>query len=220
MSRLESARSHRTPAAVAPLIRAWLAARSLARGLPAPVDEAGACRVDVHSDAEVRRWVFPALSPQIGALARSITQPRHFIKLCGAPEELLAALPPGWQLSAPGHFMMGPGRMGGSACPAGYRSVISCADGITAVRVRAPDGELAASGHAAELDGVFIYDRIITEPGHQRRGLGRFVMQQLAGCKQAAQSTELLVATDQGRALYEALGWSVLSPFSTASLPG
>ena len=220
MSLPQSAQGHRAPADIARLIRAWLAARSLARGLPAPVDDSGAYRVDVHSDLEVRRWVFPALSPQISELARSITQPRHFIKLCGDPQGLLAALPPGWQLSAPGHVMRGPGRMESLPCPRGYRSTISCTDAVSVVRVRAPDGELAASGHAAELDGVFIYDRIITEPGHQRRGLGRFVMQQLGGCKQQAQSIELLVATDQGRALYEALGWSVLSPFSTASLPG
>ncbi|WP_220800462.1 GNAT family N-acetyltransferase [Mitsuaria sp. WAJ17] len=206
---------------LARMVRAWLAARSLARGLPAPVDEAGGYRVDVHSDAEVRRWVFPEVTPELGRLARSITQPRHFIKLCGDAADLLAALPAGWLLSEPGHLMVGPGHGHAPApvCPTGYRLAVRCAGGLAAVHILAPDGTLAASGHAAELDGVFIYDRIITEPGHQRRGLGRLLMQQLGGCKRDAQATELLVATDQGRALYAALGWSVLSPFSTAALP-
>jgi len=214
----------RSPSALnspARLIRAWLAARSLARGLPAPVDDAGGYRVDVHSDAEVRRWVFPSATPAIGALARSITQPRHFIKLCADGPELLAALPTGWQLCEPGHLMVGPGAGRGQVltCPEGYRLALRSGGGLASVHILAPDGGLAASGHAAELDGAFIYDRIVTEPAHQRRGLGRLVMQQLAACKGDAQATELLVATDQGRALYEALGWSVLSPFSTAALP-
>lgn len=219
MNPMPGPRPRPAPDVVARLIRAWLAARSLARGLPAPVDEAGAFRVDVHTEAETRRWVFPASTPELGRLARSITEPRHFIKLCGEGSELLAALPAGWRLCEPGHLMVGPGRGDAAACPAGYRLSACCAAGIACVQVRAPDGGLAASGYAAELDGVFIYDRIITEPAHQRRGLGRLLMQALGGCKRDAQATELLVATDQGRALYESLGWSVLSPFSTASLP-
>ncbi len=220
MNPLEPFQTAFLPTLPARLIRTWLAARSLARGLPAPVDEFGAYRVDVHSAEEVRRWVFPAVSPGLGQLARTITQPRHLIKLCGEPRDLLAALPPGWQLAARGHVMSGPGGMQARPSPAGYRTRVTSAAGVTAVQILAPDGALAASGHAAELDGVFIYDRIVTEPAHQRRGLGRLLMQQLGACKRDAQATELLVATDQGRALYEALGWSVLSAFSTAALPG
>jgi predicted GNAT family acetyltransferase len=78
---------------------------------------------------------------------------------------------------------------------------------------------LAASGTAAETAGVFVYDRIITEPDHRRRGLGRGVMAALRETRVDQKTTELLVATDDGRALYTTLNWTVLSTFATAEIP-
>jgi GNAT superfamily N-acetyltransferase len=52
-------------------------------------------------------------------------------------------------------------------------------------------------------------------PTHQRRGLGTAVMQTLRCCRRDEQARELLVATDAGRALYEKLGWRVISPYAT-----
>jgi len=204
---------------IAAWIRAWLAARSASRGLPAPVDDAGGYRVDVNAPDEVRRWVFPRVCPAVTALAQGLAQPRHFIKACAAPEHLLAALPSAWRIAAPGYFMQGPGRLPLLRPVPGYRCERHVESGLSQVRILSESGELAASGHAAETAGVFIYDRIITEPAHQRRGLGRFLMHELGTCKRDAQAPELLVATEQGRTLYEALGWTVLSPFSTAFLP-
>lgn len=204
---------------IAAWIRAWLAARSAGRGLPAPFDDAGGYRVDVNAPDEVRRWVFPRVSPAVTSLAQEIVQPRHFIKVCAAPEQLLAALPPAWRIAAQGYFMLGPGRSPLARPVPGYRCERHAAAGLSQVRILTEDGELAASGHAAETAGVFIYDRILTEPAHQRRGLGRLLMHELGACKREARAPELLVATTQGRSLYEALGWTVLSPFSTAFLP-
>ncbi|MEO3712296.1 GNAT family N-acetyltransferase [Roseateles flavus] len=200
-------------------IRAWLAARSAARGLPAPVEDAGGYRVDVHAPDEVRRWVFPRVGPAVTALAQGLAQPRHFIKACAPPDQLLAALPPAWRIALPGYFMRGPGRAPQALPVPGYRCERRVEAGLSEVRILTEAGELAASGHAAETAGVFIYDRIITEPAHQRRGLGRLLMRELGACRIEARAPELLVATAAGRALYEALGWTVLSPFSTAFLP-
>lgn len=87
-------------------------------------------------------------------------------------------------------------------------------------RITAPDGVLAASGHAAEAAGVFIYDRIETAPEHRRRGLGGIVMNALNAHRKSTNAPELLVATEDGRRLYASLGWTVLSPYSTAVTAG
>jgi len=203
-----------------PLIAAWLAARSVARGLPAPVADCGGYRVDVNEADEIQRWVFPAVSEELAALARSISRPAYLVKACAAPEELRAALPAGWQLRAPGYFMAGPDLPHAlPVCPPSYTLETLRSGAVTEVRIWSGTGELAASGYAAETGHIFIYDRIVTAPAHQRRGLGRLLMATLRKAKQGAATPERLVATEQGRALYEALGWRTLSEFSTGSLP-
>lgn len=66
---------------------------------------------------------------------------------------------------------------------------------------------MAASGHGTETHGVFVYDRIVTEPEHRRKGLGHVLMQILHEARGNPNSVELLVATDDCLALYETLGW-------------
>lgn len=64
-----------------------------------------------------------------------------------------------------------------------------------------------------------MYDQIITEPAHQRLGLGRIVMSALGSARRSAQSRQVLVATAEGRALYLNLGWRDYSPFMSAAIP-
>lgn len=73
-----------------------------------------------------------------------------------------------------------------------------------------------------EVDERFaIYDRIVTEPAHQRRGLGRAVMHALQAIARAhGRHANVLVASAQGRALYETLGWRLHAPWATAVIPG
>lgn len=202
-----------------PPIVAWLAARSLARGLPQPVADHGGYRVDVNSADEIQRWVFPTVTEDLAALARSISRPAYLVKACAAPGELRAALPGGWQVHAPGYFMAGPDEaFARPVCPPSYTVETSCAGAVTEVRILSAAGELAASGYAAETEHIFIYDRIVTAPAHQRRGLGRLLMATLREAKQDASRPERLVATEEGRALYETLGWRTLSAFSTGSI--
>lgn len=205
---------------VLPPIAAWLAARSIARGLPAPVVDCGGYRVDVNSADEIQRWVFPTVTEDLAALARGISRPAYLVKACAEPEQLRAALPAGWQIHAPGYFMGGPELPHAHpACPPSYTVESSRMGAVTEVRILSATGELAASGYAAETEHIFIYDRIVTAPEHQRRGLGRLLMATLREAKLNASTPERLVATEEGRALYEALGWRTLSVFSTGSLP-
>jgi GNAT superfamily N-acetyltransferase len=71
-------------------------------------------------------------------------------------------------------------------------------------------GEVAADGYVGVTDGVAVFDRIATDAGHRRLGLGTAVMRALTevAVRDGARRS-VLGATDDGRALYERLGWTV-----------
>ncbi|WP_426996893.1 GNAT family N-acetyltransferase [Pseudarthrobacter sp. N5] len=74
------------------------------------------------------------------------------------------------------------------------------------------DETVAASGRVFVVGHTAVFDKIVTEPGFQRRGLGSFIMKALA-----AQAFEhdvengLLLASLDGQKLYSHLGWKTLS---------
>lgn len=71
---------------------------------------------------------------------------------------------------------------------------------------------LAASGRVFVVGETAVFDKIITEPAFQRRGLGSFIMRALAA--QAFEhdvQTGLLLASIDGQKLYSHLGWSTVS---------
>jgi predicted GNAT family N-acyltransferase len=90
---------------------------------------------------------------------------------------------------------------------------------VVGVCIFSDDGRLAASGYAAETSEAFIYDRIVTDAYHRRKGLGHAVMATLRSAKRNSANPELLVATEDGKALYSTLGWRIVSPYSTAAVP-
>lgn len=93
-------------------------------------------------------------------------------------------------------------------------------DGVTFERTREGacrhvtvrvDGEVAARGSVSVVGDHAVYDRIETEERFRRRGLGTYVMRVLtAGVLEDDVTTGLLVASANGRALYEFLGWEYL----------
>jgi len=202
------------------LIFAWQAAHSVARASPSPVHDRGGFRVDTHSEKEAKRWVFPQLCDGLRAIAHDITAPRHYLKLCGTDEELRSAVPARWELQPMNYFMLSAATTAGAkSLPDGYRMEFHQAGPVTRACIIAPDGELAASGCAAETSDVFIYDRIETAQDHRRKGLGAAVMTALGAARKYAAGSQLLVATEDGRHLYANLGWTVLAPFSAAMIP-
>ncbi|TKV26440.1 N-acetyltransferase [Arthrobacter sp. NamB2] len=94
-------------------------------------------------------------------------------------------------------------------------------DGLTLERTREgtcrrvtvhADGLLAARGSVSVVGDYAVYDRIVTEEGFRRRGLGSYVMRALtAGVLEDDVTTGLLMASADGRALYEFLGWRHLA---------
>lgn len=72
--------------------------------------------------------------------------------------------------------------------------------------------ELAARGSVSVVGDYAVYDRIITEEQFRRRGLASFVMRALtAGVLTDDVTTGLLMASADGRKLYEFLGWQHLA---------
>lgn len=202
------------------LVRGWLAARSVARGLPTPVADSGGWRVDTASPTELRRYVFAAPAEGLRRLGATIDAPLVALKLCGIAATMRALLPGRWQVTSDSFLMTGDAATRGTrTAPPGYSVELTATGPVATVRITAPDGQLAASGFAAEHDGVFVYDRIVTEPAQLRRGLGSMVMATLATARQSSASRAVLVATPPGRALYETLGWTICSPYTTALLP-
>jgi hypothetical protein len=154
-------------------------------------------------------------------LGKEVSAPLNFIKVCGTDDDLRNALPPNWQVISIGYLMAaGSEKKPMRQLPSGYSLQTQLDGPVVAVRILAPNGSLAASGFAAETADVFVYDQIVTAPEHGRRGLGNIVMHTLGTHRKSSTAPEILVATDDGRALYTSLGWHVLSPFSTAAIGG
>ncbi len=175
--------------------------------------------MDTASLEETRRYVFA--SPKgVNDLANTIREPRIFLKLLGSHAQMRALLPGRWRLQSTLAMMTcdAPGRNAASLPPA-YSLELSTDAAKTTARIWGEGGELAASGFAAEVDGVFVYDRIVVAPDHHRRGLGKALMAALGDARSSPTATQVLVATAQGQALYSALGWTVHSPYTTALIP-
>ncbi|MET1756482.1 GNAT family N-acetyltransferase, partial [Novosphingobium sp. RD2P27] len=92
------------------------------------------------------------------------------------------------------------GTMGrAEALPAGYSLDVTEPLPLAVVNVLDPNGELAAIGRAVKVGEFAVYDRIETEVGHRRRGLGRAVMKKLETLAREAGATRgVLVATAEG----------------------
>lgn len=202
-------------------LRVWLTGRSLARGLPMPFADGGGWRAEIGSASETRRWVFAEPGSDMQLLAAQITDPALKIRALATSEEMRAALPSGWLAGPLSFAMVGPSHSTGAvAMPSGYRLETQAGGTSAHVSVLATDGELAASGHGGAGCEAFVYDRIVTHPDHQRRGLGKAVMAALSSARPDAGLPEILVATELGRELYQGLGWRVVAPYASASWVG
>jgi GNAT superfamily N-acetyltransferase len=62
-------------------------------------------------------------------------------------------------------------------------------------------------------------ERTLVAESHRRKGLGRHIMTALSNISLDLGARQgVLVATEAGAALYKALGWSMVSPVTAASL--
>jgi GNAT superfamily N-acetyltransferase len=103
----------------------------------------------------------------------------------------------------------------------GYRVHTDRSGALAFAKIVAETGELAASGQVAIDDSFACFDQIVTTEAHRRRGLGRRLMTALTNMSLDLGARQgVLVATQAGAALYNALGWSMVSPVTAASHTG
>ncbi|WP_053202148.1 GNAT family N-acetyltransferase [Jiangella muralis] len=111
--------------------------------------------------------------------------------------------------------------------PDGYELWLSGRRPVLVAEVVTASGDpraLAAKGHLAlsgEGNADAVADRIFTVPAYRRRGLGAVVMGALtAAARESGARTGLLVASAEGRKLYERLGWTVEAEMAVAHWSG
>jgi GNAT superfamily N-acetyltransferase len=205
------------------LVEAWAAGWALSRGVGAPIQAMGGHRLVVGQPGHAERLIFPALdAAALSDLAASITAPGIFLKAFCPPEALLAAVDARWSPQPPGDLMAVDLVAAPPPTPlaAGYVQELRAEGAVLVVEIHDADGVLAASGRAALTGGFAVFDKIITDPAHQRRGLGRFVMGVLGErARTVGAARGVLVATPEGRALYEVLGWRFEGRMETVVIP-
>ncbi|KAB7844946.1 GNAT family N-acetyltransferase [Streptomyces mobaraensis] len=198
--------------AVPELIAAWAAGWAVSRRTPPPAARAWGCVITVGLPEQSERRVVYAPEPDAVRAACAGPVPYAWLKAAEDPDRIGRLLPPGWVVDEEdtGHLMavdLAP-PVGPSPAPPGYSVSVGETDGVHRVRVTDATGGPAAKGQLAIVGDVAVVDRVVTEEAHRRRGLGRLVMRSLAERALAEGAfTGVLGATDEGRALYETLGW-------------
>jgi GNAT superfamily N-acetyltransferase len=206
------------PSAAAEVIRAWISGWVLSRGASTPVEVPGGFEIEVGMPGHQRRYVLSAADPVvIRDLMERVTEPDIWLKVTAPEDEVVPLLAPAWTLMDPGFMMTTTLHWVEVTPPAGYSVTTTTEEAVTFVQVLTADGQCAARGQVAVAGEFAIFDRIRTEDTHRRRGLGRVVMNTLgnAALTQGSHSA-VLGATDEGRALYLSLGWTVHSPLTSA----
>lgn len=201
-------------------VRAWVDGWTVSRGTPPPVTEPWGLRVDVGLPGHVARHIVPVPTPAIiRRLTSAITEPGTWLKLC-APAELIAPwLPPGWAIDPPEYLMTATLTREEAAAPPGYNLAVTTRSGVTVARLLTDAGEIAARGQLATAGRAAVVDHVETAEAHRRRGLGGIVIKTLAATAVSrGTTTGVLVATPEGRKLYESLGWRLRSPMTAAVL--
>ncbi|WP_067537928.1 GNAT family N-acetyltransferase [Nocardia crassostreae] len=209
-----------TEAEIAELVRQWVFGWSVVRGVADRGREVdGGSYVRVDRAGHVARYVLHGGDPRrIAACARRVTEADTWIKAPVTDDELADCLPDGWIAEDHGFLMATPLRDVPARQHDGYTVAVDSSEhGHEAVVTTRESGVKAAGGKVAGVGPFAIFDQIITEPMHRSRGLGTLVMATLGrAALEAGADTGVLVATDDGRALYERLGWTVVAPFAAA----
>ena len=188
---------------------AWVHGWTISRNTPAPVRLPSGYRVDVGLPGHAVRYVLHAYDAE---LVSGLRRPDTWLKIRGS-----IGLDARWEVQPPEYLMTAALSTTPAAVPPSYELTHTQRGAVIDAIVTAADGSVAARGKAALTGEAAVFDQIETSPLHRRRGLGRSVMTALSSAAQyAGATTGVLVATEDGRALYAALGWTLSAPMTAA----
>ncbi len=205
------------------LIEKWLKGWSLSRGLPLPVQYLSGFRVNVGYETQKTRYVFSDLTDDFIQLSETINEPWIFLKVCADPEEVKLKISGKWHIQPTGYMMYCFQEMHFPDKPLSpeYKVAPEESNNVFVVKILTKNNEIASIGRVVLVDDLAVYDRISTVDQHQRKGLATFLMKELEKIALAkGVSRNFLVATEEGRALYESFGWQLYSLYTSIVIPG
>jgi hypothetical protein len=207
---------------IASLLPIWVRGWALARGTkPAEIMPDGAIKVEVGLPDQLVRYVIPDNKLHVvERLARELTEPATWLKVCAEREQIAPLLPPRWQFSDPRFLMHAtlatPYNL---SVPDGYALTLTETGALTHAGISTLGGQQAAEGNLILLGRYAVFDQIGTAEAHRRKGMGRLIMQALANRALARDANQgILVATEDGQQLYRTLDWQTLSPYTSACI--
>ena len=200
------------------ILEKWLRAWTLSRVLSPPIKYRSGYKVDVGYEHHKTRYVFPKVNEDFIQLAKEIKESGIFLKACASPEEIINVIPAHWTLQPQGYMMScdSPMNIPQVNLPEGYIIDFESYNSTVHVKVYSNKGDLAASGRIVLVEDLAVFDRIITEESHRRKGLATIVISKLEQIAMAkGVYSNLLVATESGRLLYQSLGWHICSLYTS-----
>ena len=201
----------------------WAFGYCAARGYGHPVAATTppALWFDVGKPDQAGRFILGNVSGESAAAAfAAVAAPHIYVDIAAPRDAILPHIPPRWQPRDAMWLMATDALMPTARPTPGFAiEVDESADRFEAV-ARHGDGSLAARGVLGIHGGTAVYDQIVTEAAFARRGLGSAIMAEL-GRRAVARgvTTCLLVATADGKALYERLGWTLRSDIVSVISP-
>ncbi|MGA9211572.1 GNAT family N-acetyltransferase [Kaistella sp.] len=204
------------------ILEKWLKGWSLSRNLALPIQYKSGFKVDVNDEKQKSRYVFSDINSDFLQLSETIFEPWVFLKVCNSFERFKNLIPEKWQVQPQGYMMscFHPMSLPNVSLHEDYRLEYENYNSTFVIKIVTKKGELSSIGRVVLVDDLAIYDRISTEINHQRKGLATFVMKEL---EKIALSkgifNNFLVATEEGKSLYELLGWDIYSLYTSIVIP-
>lgn len=199
----------RTAEAVSAYVAGW----AVSRGTPRPTPAEFGWHVATGQPHESERYVpVRGTAGDIQALATALRTPLACLKFAGSYDDWRPLFGTEWIDNPAGWFMTaGLSNQASTARSVGTVRVDQRGD-LICVTIRS-DGEVVATGRLGMAGDWCVPDRIRTGERHRRKGLGRIVMHALLNRAHAAGARHaVLDASADGRALYTAMGWTLMSP--------
>lgn len=200
------------------LILTWLKAWCISRNLPLPAEYQSGFKVDVGYPDQKQRYVFSELNDDFFQLSNEIDDPWVYLKFCGSPEDIKNKIPAKWEVQPQGYMMYCFESMKDIDLELSddYHLKIQFLNSVFIAQILTGDNKIASEGRLILIDDVAVYDRIVTHENHKRKGLASILMKELENITVSnGIRKNFLVATGQGKFLYEKLGWKLYTLYTS-----